>query len=138
MVGASGSPASASASPHERITSPDATRGSKRSRCAGDAEARDRQCGADERGDRRHRRHRTPALLDQHGELGEALPHAALLARHRDAEQVRARERGPERGVEVQLAALDLAQAIRRRLLFEDLARELAQLALDLGGCEVH
>jgi hypothetical protein len=53
-------------------------------------------------------------------------------------EQVRARELAPELVVEVQLAALDLAQAVGRRLLLEDLAREVAQLALDLGGMEVH
>jgi hypothetical protein len=137
VVGASGSPAAGSASPHERIASPDATRGSQRSRCCGEPKraigsAAPTSVGIAGTGATRAR---TPR---QHGELGEALPHPALLRGHGDAEQVRARERAPELVVEVQLAALDLAQAVGRRLLLEDLARELAQLALHFGGMKVH
>ena len=95
VVGASGSPAAGSASPAERITSPAATRGSQRARCSAVPKRAIGSAAPTSVGNRRHRRHRAAALLDEHGELGEALPHAAVLGsapRPRAGSRARARD----------------------------------------------
>jgi hypothetical protein len=79
-----------------------------------------------ERGEPRARRDRAAQLLEQHAQLEEAHPHAAVGLGHRDAEQVRVRELRPERGVEPGSVALGCLETLGRHLGAEDLGRERA------------
>ena len=102
------------------------------------AEARDRERGHHQAGERRHRRHRAADLFEQQTGGEEAEVAAAEGLGQPDAEQIRARELAPEVEIEAVLARLDRAQPLVRAVILQDLAREVADFLLLFREGKIH
>ena len=89
------------------------------------SELGERQPAEHQRGQARHRSHRTTQLLEQQAQLDQAEARAAVRLRDGHAEQIGLAQRLPEPGVEGLVAGLELLQALRVELLLQDLAGEV-------------